>query len=92
MGQLDGRWALVTGSSRGIGQQIAVGLAKHGCRVIVHGRQLPNTVETLRLVQEVGVESFAVSGDLGSAAGIAEIISGVNERNVPVDILYNNAA
>ncbi|MBC8135523.1 MAG: SDR family NAD(P)-dependent oxidoreductase, partial [Fibrella sp.] len=36
MGQLDGKWALVTGSSRGIGQQIAVGLAEHGCHVIVH--------------------------------------------------------
>ncbi|MBC8135923.1 MAG: SDR family oxidoreductase, partial [Fibrella sp.] len=34
----------------------------------------------------------AVSGDLGSAAGVADVVRGVNERNVPVDILYNNAA
>ncbi|HYF64897.1 MAG TPA: SDR family NAD(P)-dependent oxidoreductase, partial [Herpetosiphonaceae bacterium] len=34
---LGGKWALVTGSSRGIGQQIALGLAQRGCNVIVHG-------------------------------------------------------
>ncbi len=92
MGQLDGKWALVTGSSRGIGQQIAVGLAKHGCHVIVHGRQQQNADDTLRLVQAVGVESFAVGGELGNAEGIAAIIEQVHAKAPQLDILYNNAA
>ena len=37
MRRLENKWALVTGSSRGIGQQIAWGLAERGCNVIVHG-------------------------------------------------------
>lgn len=92
MGPLEGKWALVTGSSRGIGRKIAVGLARHGCRVIVHGRQPQNCEETLRQVRAAGGEAFAVSGDLGTPDGAASVIRAVSEAGKPVDILYNNAA
>ena len=35
---LRGKWALVTGSSRGVGKQVARGLAQHGCHVVLHSR------------------------------------------------------
>ena len=44
---LAGKWALITGSSRGVGQQIALGLAERRCNVIVHGRKLENTSRPL---------------------------------------------
>ena len=86
---LENKWALVTGSSRGIGQQIALGLAQRKCNVIVHGRLESNAAETLELVKAYGVESYVVVGELDSAQAVDKIIQQVH---TPVDILYNNAA
>jgi NAD(P)-dependent dehydrogenase (short-subunit alcohol dehydrogenase family) len=92
MKQLDGKWALVTGSSRGIGQQIAVGLAEHGANIIVHGRDLAHTQKTVSLARDKGVQVLAVAGELDSDAGVKHIIESGCETGKPVDILYNNAA
>lgn len=88
---LAGRWALVTGSSRGIGQQVALGLAQFDCNVVVHGRTLRNTNETLRLLRDYPVETAAVAGDVGTAAGVRAVIRGVEKRPGRIDVLYNNA-
>ncbi len=89
---LAGRWALVTGSTRGIGQQVALGLAQMDCNVVVHGRTLKGTKETLGLLAEYPVETSAVAGDLSRNAGIGAVIRGVENGPGHVDILYNNAA
>jgi NAD(P)-dependent dehydrogenase (short-subunit alcohol dehydrogenase family) len=90
---LGGRWALVTGSSRGIGQQIALGLAEHGCNLILHARALENLEETGSLLMESGVERFCVAGDVGTPEGRSAIVTGVRlgPSSGQVDILYNNA-
>jgi NAD(P)-dependent dehydrogenase (short-subunit alcohol dehydrogenase family) len=85
---LENKWALVTGSSRGVGQQIALGLAQRKCNVIVHGRTKQNVAETLRLLKAYDVQTHIVVGELSSRKGIDAIIAGVKR----VDILYNNAA
>lgn len=90
--QLTGKWALVTGSSRGIGQQIAIGLAQRGCNVIIHGRSLANTEATHQLLAEYDVQTHTVAGDLATDEGIQAIIQGVADGPGHVDILYNNAA
>ena len=92
MKKLTGKWALVTGSSRGIGQQIALGLARLECNVIVHGRSLSSTEKTMQILAEYDVETLAVAGDLDSDAGIQAVIDGVRNGPGYVDILYNNAA
>lgn len=92
MKKLDNKWALVTGSSRGIGQRIAVGLADLGCNVIVHGRTQEHTESTCAALAERGVQVHAVSGDMASAQGVQKVIDEVGELKVDVDILYNNAA
>ena len=89
---LAGRWALVTGSSRGIGQQIALGLANHKCNVIIHGRKLEGTELTRALLEPMGVGTLAVAGDLATEAGVAAIVTGIANGPGYVDILYNNAA
>lgn len=92
MKQLDNKWALVTGSSRGIGQQIAIGLAKEGCNVIVHGRTVGSTNTTMELLKEYDVKVDSVYGELSSVDDIERIIKTVMENHDGVDILYNNAA
>lgn len=88
---LAGKWALVTGSSRGIGRQIALGLATRQCRLILHGRALEHLDETRRAVAALGVEVRAVAGDLARPEGVESVLQHVQAGPAP-DILYNNAA
>ena len=92
MESLAGRWALVTGSTRGIGQQVALGLAQMDCNVVVHGRTPEGAKETLELLDEYQVETSVVAGDLGTVEGIGAVVKAVGERPGHIDILYNNAA
>ncbi len=90
MKNLAGKWALVTGSSRGIGRQIAVGLAKLSCNVILHGRSVGNCADTLALVKDHGVEAAVVSGNLANPDDVISVIDQTNAI-AQIDILYNNA-
>jgi NAD(P)-dependent dehydrogenase (short-subunit alcohol dehydrogenase family) len=89
---LQNKWALVTGSSRGIGQQIALGLAQRRCNVIVHGRTEVHTAHTLELLKPYDIQTHVVAGELGNAEDVQAIIRAVKEHPGRVDILYNNAA
>ncbi len=92
MKMLDNKWALVTGSSRGIGQQIAIGLAKRNCNIIVHARTTENAAQTLKLLSAYPIKTHVVAADLGDASSLAAMINNILQDNRPVDILYNNAA
>lgn len=89
---LKGKNALITGSSRGIGQQIALGLAKLGCHIIVHGRTKENCIRTLKLLEEFNVNTYCVFGELSDEKKVSHLIKQVQDLNINVDILYNNAA
>jgi NAD(P)-dependent dehydrogenase (short-subunit alcohol dehydrogenase family) len=89
---LEGKWALVTGSSRGIGQQIATGLAERKCNLVVHGRSPENTARTVELLKSHDIQVHIVSGEFSSREGIQSVIDGVRSGPGHVDILYNNAA
>ncbi len=89
---LKNKWALVTGSSRGIGQQIAWGLAERGCNIIIHGREPQNLEATLAKLKTFNVQTHIATGELSTSAGVAQIIQQAMAAPGPVDILYNNAA
>lgn len=84
--------ALVTGSSRGIGQQIILGLAAKGCNVIVHGRKPGNCKKTLELLKAYDVKVYCVHGELSQVVSVDKIIRQVKNLEISIDILYNNAA
>ena len=88
---LAGKWALVTGSSRGIGRQIALGLAQRQCSLILHGRALEHLAETRQAVAACGVEVRAVAGDLAQPEGVESVLQQL-QTGPAVDMLYNNAA
>jgi NAD(P)-dependent dehydrogenase (short-subunit alcohol dehydrogenase family) len=90
--ELTGKNALITGSSRGVGQQIALGLAQQGCHIIVHGRTKESSKKTLELLQDYDVKTYSVFGDLSDENEINNLIDQVKALNISVDILYNNAA
>ncbi|MRX73271.1 SDR family NAD(P)-dependent oxidoreductase [Bacillus lacus] len=92
MGNLSGKWAFVTGSSRGIGQQIAIALAEEGCNIIVHGRKKEHTKATQELLKPFSVDLMIVEGDLATEEGVKNVIRQVQSNEGKVDILYNNAA
>jgi len=90
--QIKGKNALITGASRGVGQQLAQALAKLGCNVIVHGRSLENCAKTLELLKKYDVKVYCVYGELSDEAQVNEVINQVRNLKISVDILYNNAA
>lgn len=89
---LKGKNAFITGSSRGIGQQVAQGLANLGCNIIVHGRTKESTKQTIELLKAYNVDVYHVYGELSEEASVNEVIKQVKNLSIQVDILYNNAA
>lgn len=92
MSRLTGKWALVTGASRGVGKQVALALAEQGCRLILHARTREHLDPVLEQLRERGIEARAVAAELSSAAEVDALIDSVLEDPGGVDILYNNAA
>ena len=89
---LKGKNALVTGSSRGVGQQIAQGLAKLGCNIIIHGRTYESCAKTLELLKDYSVNTYCVFGELSDESKVNLLIGQVKNLKISIDILYNNAA
>jgi NAD(P)-dependent dehydrogenase (short-subunit alcohol dehydrogenase family) len=84
--------AFVTGSSRGIGQQIVLGLAELGCNIVVHGRTKASCEKTVFLLKNYNIKVYCVYGELSIEEEVSNVINQVRNLNVNIDILYNNAA
>jgi glucose 1-dehydrogenase len=95
--KLEGKVALVTGSSQGIGQAIAIRLAQEGANVVINYRSHPEGAEeTLVKVKAAGgtchmADGFTLQGDTGSIADVQRLVSESVEHFGQLDILVNNA-
>ncbi|TDC96637.1 SDR family oxidoreductase [Nonomuraea deserti] len=95
MSDLNGRTALVTGASRGIGRAIAIRLAVAGATVIVHfGTDKDGAAATVGEIERAGGAAFAVETELGVDDDVETLFAGVEAglAGRPLDILVNNAA
>lgn len=89
---MEGRVALVTGASRGIGRAIAETLAGSGHRVVVNYRSRADAAaEVVEAITASGGEAEAIAADVGDADAVAAMIDGVSQRFGPVGVLVNNA-
>ena len=91
MGTLDGRRALVTGAGIGIGQGIAVELARQGARVAVHfTHSQQGARETVDTIRGLGGHAVLVQGDLGQVSDCRRIADEAARESDGLDILVNN--
>jgi 3-oxoacyl-[acyl-carrier protein] reductase len=88
---LDGKRALVTGSSSGIGRAIALALAREGVVVVVHGRDVGRAQDTTDAIVSAGGTAEVVLGDLSDEAAAARVAAEATAVLGGVDILVNNA-
>ena len=92
MGTLDGKVALVTGASRGIGRGIALALARSGANVAVNYRvQAEAAEETCEEIRQLGREFVKVQADVSVAAEVTRLIDEAMAKLGPISILVNNA-
>jgi len=91
MGKLDGKVALVTGASRGIGRGIAVGLAREGAKLVLAARDVKGLKETEAKVVAQGSEALIVLTDVTNEEEIVRVFAETMERLGRLDILVNNA-
>ena len=89
---LEGRVALVTGGSRGIGRASALGLARAGADVVVASRKLSDLEKVSEEIRGLGRRSLAVAAHVAKMDQIKDLVSKVKDEFGKIDILVNNAA
>lgn len=89
---LAGRFALVTGASKGVGKGIALELARQGARVAVnYNSDAEGAAQTVEEIASMGGEAFAVKGNVGVSADVQAMFDAALARFPRLDILVNNA-
>lgn len=92
MENVRGKWALITGASRGIGYQIATFMAKQGCNLILHSRQLEHSKKVEEEVKALGVDAYSLSAELSNHDQVIAMLDEIEAKGTQVDIVFNNAA
>jgi len=92
MFSLQGKIALITGASRGIGEAIAMTLAKHGAHCILVSRKIEALEVVVRQITDAGGMAEAMACHTGYADKIAALFDGIKAKHGRLDILINNAA
>ena len=91
MTDLQGRIALVTGSSRGIGAAIARLFAAHGAAVVVHGRDADAAAAVAAEITKAGGQAISATGDVTRYEQVEAMRDSIQARLGPLDILVANA-
>jgi NAD(P)-dependent dehydrogenase (short-subunit alcohol dehydrogenase family) len=90
--RFEGKVALVTGATNGIGQAAAVRLAAEGAVVAVNQRPTGDPAETLRRIKDAGGEGFPVVADMRDPRQVTAMVQAVAERGGRLDYVVSNAA
>ncbi len=89
--KLNGRIALVTGSSAGIGEALASGLAEAGATVVINGRDASKTARVAAAIRARGLTAATAEFDVTDSAAADRAVAHIEAELGPIDILVNNA-
>jgi short-subunit dehydrogenase len=91
MTDVKGKWALITGASRGLGYLSALFMAQCGCNLVLHSRDAAHCEKVLSEVKALGVEAYAVSAELSEPESVTDMLAEIDSNNTQIDIVLNNA-
>jgi NAD(P)-dependent dehydrogenase (short-subunit alcohol dehydrogenase family) len=88
-----GTWAVVTGSTSGIGRETAIRLAADGYSIVVCGRDRDRATQTQQLIESMGVRAVSFVADFADPAAVRALVTEIKEAlgGANVDALVNNA-
>lgn len=89
--RLDGKTAIVTGASSGIGKGIAEAMAEAGARVVISGRDATRLAETAAVIEQAGGRSHSVTADLTAPGACAELVRASLDAFGSIDCLVPSA-
>lgn len=93
MDKLQGKVAIITGSSRGIGKAIALEFARNGASIVVnYSKDEEGAAKTLKELKEIGVSAIAIKKDISDFKACEEIVEEIIKHFGKIDILVNNAS
>ena len=91
MVDVNGKWALITGATRGIGRLAAQFLAERGCNIIVHSRTLSASEKAADELQALGVKAYAVAAEFTDLSSVNKMLDSIDSTGIEVDIILYNA-
>lgn len=89
--ELTGKTAIITGGSRGLGEQMATTLAEAGANIVICSRKLEQCLKTEEKLKEKGIKTLAMACDVSNKEDISAVISKTIETFGTIDILINNS-
>ena len=89
--KLKGKVALITGSTRGIGKELALGFAKEGADVIIHGRNSEKAKIVAKEMENPGARHMGIGADVSSSQDVRRMVNEAVNSFGKIDILVNNA-
>jgi len=90
--RLDGKVAIITGSSKGIGKSIAVALGQQGARVIISSRKQEAVDDVANELRKLGIDATGFAAHMGDMDQVGKLATEVEKQFGSIDILVNNAA
>lgn len=88
---LKGKWVLITGASRGIGNLAARAMADQGCNLILQSRSVDHTAGLKEELMAKGVICHSVEADLNDIPSVLKMLENIDSLGMDVDIVLNNA-
>jgi NAD(P)-dependent dehydrogenase (short-subunit alcohol dehydrogenase family) len=88
---VQGKWTLITGSSRGVGRQIAMAMAKLGSNIIAHSRAVSHVKEIVETCSAYGIQVVPVAAELSNLSEVETMLSHLEHMVPQIDIVFNNA-
>jgi NAD(P)-dependent dehydrogenase (short-subunit alcohol dehydrogenase family) len=88
---LEGKVAMITGASQGLGRALALAYAKEGAQVVINSRSEVSIRPVAEEIESTGAEVLALAADVSKSADVEKMVDAVVERFGHVDVLVNNA-